>query len=106
MGGMGGMSMGNMMGGMGTLGFKQQKAAPEESPTGRFVAGMIKSYNGLKGFGFISSAGIPGDVFFMKSAMPEDAQSLQGKDVQGKTVNFEIVKTSDGKVRGQNVTFS
>jgi len=102
-------AMGGILGLGGILGMlggamMQQKVAVAETPTGRSAVGMIKTYNGKKGFGFISSPGIPGDVFFMMTSLPAEAKNLQGTDLQGKNVKFEISQTSDGKARAQNIT--
>ncbi|CAE8637133.1 unnamed protein product [Polarella glacialis] len=98
---MGGMGMMGMMG-MGAV----QKPAVTETPTGRSAYGMIKTYNGQKGFGFISSPAIPGDVFFMRTALPAEVQSLHGNDLQSKNVNFQVSQTSDGKMRAQDITMA
>ncbi|CAE8637134.1 unnamed protein product [Polarella glacialis] len=102
--GMMGMGMPGMMGMgmMGMGGMMKKGPATTETSTGRSAAGMIKTYNSQKGFGFISSPGIPGDVFFMKTSLPAEVQ-MHGKDLQGKSVNFEVSQTSDGKMRAQNI---
>ncbi|CAE8590026.1 unnamed protein product [Polarella glacialis] len=95
------------MGGMGMMGMGAvQKVAVTETPTGRSAYGMIKTYNGQKGFGFISSPGVPGDVFFMMSSLPAEVKSLHGKELQGKNVNFQVSQTSDGKTRAQDITMA
>eukprot|EP00930_Biecheleria_cincta_P097092 TRINITY_DN88822_c0_g1_i1.p1 TRINITY_DN88822_c0_g1~~TRINITY_DN88822_c0_g1_i1.p1 ORF type:complete len:415 (+),score=103.79 TRINITY_DN88822_c0_g1_i1:41-1285(+) len=81
-----------------------KKAKADEMPTGQYSAGTIKSWNGQKGFGFIESAGLGEDVFFMRTSLPAEYREMQGPDLQGTQVNFEIVKTSEGKVRAQNIT--
>eukprot|EP00933_Yihiella_yeosuensis_P054608 TRINITY_DN530_c2_g1_i1.p1 TRINITY_DN530_c2_g1~~TRINITY_DN530_c2_g1_i1.p1 ORF type:complete len:397 (-),score=118.53 TRINITY_DN530_c2_g1_i1:151-1341(-) len=97
MGGMGGM------GGMGMGMNKMQKTVVSETPTGQYAAGVIKSFNTGKGFGFISCPTCPGDVFFMKSSLPLNAQAA----IQvNQAVNFEISQTSDGKIRAQNITLA
>mmetsp|Transcript_102087 Transcript_102087/g.184148 ORF Transcript_102087/g.184148 Transcript_102087/m.184148 type:complete len:99 (+) Transcript_102087:2-298(+) len=98
---MGGMGM---MGMMGMTGMKSP--APTETPTGKSAYGMVKTYNGQKGFGFISSPGVPGDVFFMQTSLPAEVRSLHGKELQGKNVNFQVSQTSDGKMRAQDVTMA
>lgn len=76
--------------------------------TGQYLAGTIKSYNPTKGWGLISTPGIPsgtngqpGDVFFMKSNLPVEVRDTDG--LTGRTVNYELVKTHDGKCRAHNV---
>ncbi|CAE8593434.1 unnamed protein product [Polarella glacialis] len=103
--GMMGMGMPGMMGMMGMGGMmKKGPATHTVTSTGRSAAGMIKTYNGQKGFGFISSPGIPGDVFFMRTSLPAEAQNSQGTDLQGMSVNFEVAQTTEGKMRAENIT--
>eukprot|EP00933_Yihiella_yeosuensis_P081865 TRINITY_DN95563_c0_g1_i1.p1 TRINITY_DN95563_c0_g1~~TRINITY_DN95563_c0_g1_i1.p1 ORF type:complete len:317 (+),score=79.85 TRINITY_DN95563_c0_g1_i1:78-1028(+) len=96
--GMGGMSMAPVA--------KAPRVEVTETPTGNFTTGMVKSYNGLKGFGFIGGVGMAQDAFFFKGALSADLQSMDGRQLTGKNVSFEIVNTSDGKVRAQNVTLA
>merc|ERR1712037_266264 len=58
----------------GGFGKKQNTGAVATMSTGNHLSGMVKSFNTGKGFGFISAAGVPGDIFFMKSALPAPAQ--------------------------------
>lgn len=118
---MGGMPMGGMMGmqqgvkrgpqdmmtGFGQA-FKMQRSADVPvTSTGQFMQGSIKSYNAAKGWGLISSPGIPsggagqaGDVFFMKSNLP---QEVRDQSIQGRQVQYELVRTNDGKYRANNI---
>eukprot|EP00933_Yihiella_yeosuensis_P014391 TRINITY_DN1292_c0_g1_i1.p1 TRINITY_DN1292_c0_g1~~TRINITY_DN1292_c0_g1_i1.p1 ORF type:complete len:237 (-),score=80.26 TRINITY_DN1292_c0_g1_i1:337-954(-) len=98
MGGLGGMAA--MMGGMGGMA-KAPKV--EETATGKMGTGMIKSFNQQKGFGFISAAGVPGDIFFMLTSLPEDVRNSHGKEIQGRSCSFQISTTADGKVRAQDI---
>eukprot|EP00933_Yihiella_yeosuensis_P038301 TRINITY_DN3223_c0_g1_i1.p1 TRINITY_DN3223_c0_g1~~TRINITY_DN3223_c0_g1_i1.p1 ORF type:complete len:296 (+),score=79.29 TRINITY_DN3223_c0_g1_i1:79-966(+) len=101
---MGQMGMMNMMGmGMGGGMLKQQKVEVQTTGTGKRANGMIKSFNSGKGFGFISAAGVPGDIFFLLTALPEPFRNTHGNELTGKTVNFEIATTNDGKVRATDV---
>merc|ERR1719203_203013 len=102
MGGMqGGMQMGAMQfGGQGMKRGAQsmgggfvKKQAVETMSTGAKKKGMVKSYNTGKGFGFISAAGVPGDVFFMKSALP--AQAQENRELAGQAVGFTLAQTMD-----------
>merc|ERR1712136_431209 len=83
---------------------KQQRVMPVEIdvPTGQWATGAIKSYNPTKGFGFISSAGIAGDIFFMRTALPMKVQTAQ---LERQEANFELMRSAEGKVRAQNITF-
>lgn len=78
-----------------------KKPKTEERLTGQSSTGVIKSYNGMKGFGFISAVGMQEDVFFMKTGLPLALKALQGNDLQGKSVSFQIAQTDEGKVRAQ-----
>lgn len=76
--------------------------------TGQYMAGTIKSYNPTKGWGLISTPEIPsgtagqaGDVFFMKSNLPQ--LEVRDTELTGMSVNFELMKTADGKWRAHNV---
>merc|ERR1712003_139940 len=117
---MGGGMMGGMMGGfdqgmkrgamaMGGGGFgngnfgKKQKSGPVPTmSTGNRLKGMIKSFNTGKGFGFVSAAGVPGDIFFMKSDLPQ--QSQEDRNLSGQAVSFELTQTMDGKSRAASIT--
>lgn len=77
-------------------------------PTGRILFGTVKSYNPTKGWGLISSteipsggAGMAGDVFFMKSNLP---QEFRDHELKSYDVSYELVQTSDGKYRAQNIS--
>lgn len=72
------------------------------TPTGEYANGLIKSYNATKGFGFITSPSIDGDVFFMRSSLVGQAQHIQ--QLTGASVGFQLVYAPDGKVRAQDVT--
>jgi len=89
---------------------KQLKAEVPVTTTGRYISGTVKSYNPTKGWGLISSPEIPsggsgttGDVFFMKSNLP---QEVRDHELKTYTVNYELVQTPDGKYRAQNITIA
>lgn len=91
-----------MMASSAQFGFQPQKQPrTQETGTGQFTSGAVKSYNPTKGFGFIGSANFSEDVFFMKSSLPAEAQS---NIMPGQNVMFEIAQTTDGKVRALNVS--
>mmetsp|Transcript_8318 Transcript_8318/g.21088 ORF Transcript_8318/g.21088 Transcript_8318/m.21088 type:complete len:326 (+) Transcript_8318:73-1050(+) len=89
----------------GTVAVKKPKPSAssevEMFSTGQYHQGDVKSYNAVKGFGFITSSGLTEDVFFMRSALPVE---LQSQTLQGCFVTFELAKTPDGKLRALNVT--
>ena len=66
------------------------------------MKGMNKSFNTGKGFGFLSAAGVPGDVFFMKSELPQ--QSQEDRNLSGQAISFELTQTMDGKSRAGSIT--
>merc|ERR1712039_1077897 len=79
-------------------------AVPTTS-TGQVITGTVKSYNVQKGWGLIVSPGIPGgergvagDVFFMKSNLPQELRDLS---IAGTEVRYELCTTPDGKFRAQ-----
>merc|ERR1719178_142878 len=77
----------------GGFGKKQNtgQGAVATMSTGNHLTGMVKSYNTGNGFGFISAAGVPGDIFFMKSALPAPAQ--ENRDLAVQAVSFELATT-------------
>jgi len=88
-------------GGFGNYGPRPKGPSVSVTPTGQFANGVVKSYNAGRGFGFISCQGSPADVFFLRSDLPEAARSA---GVQGCSVNFELMRTSDGKLRASQIT--
>merc|ERR1712087_822455 len=92
----GAMSMG------GGFGKKRNTGAVTAMATGNHLNGMVKTYNTGKGFGFISAAGVPGDVFFMRTALPAEAQ--ENRNLSGQAVSFELATTMDGKMRAESIT--
>merc|ERR1712037_76935 len=95
----GAMAMG---GGFGNFGKKPKTGPVPTMSTGNRKKGMIKSFNTGKGFGFLSAPGVPGDVFFMRSELPE--QSQEDRNLSGQTVSFELTQTMDGKSRAASIT--
>merc|ERR1712032_312295 len=104
-GAMGGFGQGMKRGGMamgGGFAKKQNTGAVQTMSTGNHMTGMVKSYNTGKGFGFISAAGVPGDLFFMKSSLPQQAK--ENRNLSGQAVSFELTQTMDGKARAESIT--
>jgi len=78
--------------------------------TGKCMSGIVKSYNPSKGWGFISSEGIPaggagkvGDVFFMKSNLPAE---VQNSHLQNRSVSYELMRAPSGNYRAHNVALA
>lgn len=82
-----------------------KKPRTHEVATGQYASGQIKTYSEQKGFGFIRSDGLAEDVFFLRTSMPEEYRDTAGTELVGCTVNFELVKTVDGKSRAHQVVF-
>lgn len=89
--------------GSGGGGFASMKQLKTDTSTGMQRRGAIKSYNSSKGFGFISTAGVSGDVFFMRTALPEALRETHGKELTGQKVHFEVLQSSDGQMRAGNM---
>ncbi|CAJ1394114.1 unnamed protein product [Effrenium voratum] len=54
------------------------------------MTGVVKSWNGLKGFGFIEGNNIQTDVLFSKRELPEDFREVQGKFLTGSALDAEL----------------
>lgn len=67
------------------------------------LAGTIRSYNGSKGFGFITGAGEYADVMFSRNELPEDAREVRGQVVEGRQVTFDAVINPDGRAKATRV---
>lgn len=67
------------------------------------IPGVIKSFNDAKGFGFINSDQLAGDVFFQTRDLPPQLQQLTGSQVKNCTVMFEIHQLADGKLRARGL---
>jgi cold shock CspA family protein len=69
----------------------------EEAPEEVFMQlhGVIKSFNPQKGYGFISSEEVEGDVWFRKATLPEEHR--EAPDLAGQEVIFGLTHAKDGK---------
>mmetsp|Transcript_129860 Transcript_129860/g.252999 ORF Transcript_129860/g.252999 Transcript_129860/m.252999 type:complete len:459 (+) Transcript_129860:63-1439(+) len=76
--------------------------AMESMPMGELV-GIIKSWNSAKGFGFITSDQVDGDVFFSKSELPPEAREVHGSILEGREVNLDSRTGPDGRARATMV---
>lgn len=80
-----------------------------ESWTGLAIAdtarynGTVKSYNGLKMFGFISCDAVVGDVFFLMKDLAPDSKEVQGKYMDGRSVTFAMDPQADGRHKAKEV---
>jgi cold shock CspA family protein len=73
---------------------------------GSQVLGSIKSFNALKGFGFITVPGQMADVFFKAQALPPELQNQDSEGVVGAQLHFTIHVTPDGKMQMASATFA
>lgn len=67
------------------------------------VFGIIKSYSGTKGFGFISSEAVNGDVYFTKNELPLDIREDKDAFIRGRSVAFQPYLGTDGRTRAGSV---
>jgi len=65
--------------------------------------GVVKSWNGMKGYGFIACDEYAGDIMFSRNELPDDAREVQGKFLEGKLVYFEAVEGPDGRAKAASV---
>lgn len=83
--------------------FSQRTATPDPPQIGQVVDGVVKSWNGSRGFGFIASQGMVGDVMFLRNVLPVDCKEVRGTFLEGKTVRFEVQPGNAGKVQAANI---
>ncbi|CAE8585113.1 unnamed protein product, partial [Polarella glacialis] len=67
------------------------------------LSGSVKSWNGAKGFGFITGSSCPVDVFFSRTELPDDVKEVQGKFMQGRPVVFDAEQLPDGRFKATAV---
>jgi len=65
------------------------------------VHGWVKSFNPQKGYGFINSDEVEGDVWFRKLSLPPSHQN--DSDLKGCQVAFALGHAPDGKPQAQHV---
>jgi len=68
--------------------------------------GIVKSWNGSKGFGFILSDAIQGDVFFSRNELPEEAREVRGTFLEGRRVSFVAQQGADGRIKASSVAIT
>jgi len=75
---------------------------PANTPdVGERISGVVKSWNTIKGFGFLNASGVDGDIFFAHDRLPDtlrDAEKLENL-----TFLFELKMTDDGKPQAMNM---
>jgi len=82
--------------------FMQVSPAGGSAGAGGRHTGQVKSYNQMKGFGFIVAPTVQGDVWFRSMGLPEDLQQLGG-GLPGIQVSFDLMFAADGKPQGANL---
>lgn len=76
-------------------------------PEGEVHLGVILRYDPQKAYGFLKPDDVPEDVFFLRSAMPEDLREQNNKaDIEKRRVEFTIKTMPDGKLRAQDIQVS
>lgn len=78
--------------------------------SGTQTAGLVKNYNDLRGFGFISIPGGSQDVYFQRRDMDDASQTLLtwvgGQGLTGCTANLRLEALSDGRWHARSITLS
>lgn len=67
---------------------------------GEKYIGIVKAYNAGKGFGFITSASVAGDVYLNKASLPH---IFQMAPLDNRQVSFELMLTPDGRPQARQV---
>jgi len=67
-------------------------------PEGSYI-GVVKFFNPIKGYGFITSSSFSRDVHFKASDMPPELHSCTGVELAGKRVIFQVEVLKDGKLK-------
>mmetsp|Transcript_57961 Transcript_57961/g.161762 ORF Transcript_57961/g.161762 Transcript_57961/m.161762 type:complete len:291 (-) Transcript_57961:220-1092(-) len=70
---------------------------------GEPVLGKIRSYSQRNRYGFITSPHVHEDCYFQQRELPESMQDVDGKRLEGQTVQFDVVIKPDGKPWASNV---
>lgn len=72
--------------------------------TGKPLVGLVKSYNEVKGYGFMTCSAFEGeDVFFSKSELPMPLAMMKGVQLQGQCFSFYMQQNAVGKVQAQRL---
>jgi len=91
-----------VVGGGGQRQQQQQQQPSPSAPPGTHV-GTVKSFNPAKGFGFITSQTVEGDLFFLRTELPAELHSGEGSVLQGRSVSFEVQVTPEGRCRAAGI---
>lgn len=66
------------------------------------MTGTVLSYNPVKGFGFIQSPAVEGDIFLGRKALQMSGAPADDS-VQGRDVSFHLVTSPQGKLQAENI---
>lgn len=88
----------------GTKARASTSTEPIEQEIGQHV-GLVKSYNQLKGWGFLECTEIEGDIYFMKRDVPAPLRDLPTHHIVGQVVTFNVRYAEDGKPQANTVAF-
>merc|ERR1719171_1423455 len=82
---------------------KQPRMMGQQGGMGMRKIGMVLSFNGNKGFGFISGDAGTGDVFFSRDGLAPGTPH----ELSGRTVSYELkFNPANGKPQASNVSLS
>jgi len=69
--------------------------------SGQTYVGVVKAFNAAKGYGFLSVADHPADVYFHKDLVPPQ---LANSNIEGKQFRFTVILSADGKARAESLS--
>jgi len=81
----------------------EEELMPEPEVEAELITGTVKSWNGSKGYGFITSDQVDGDVFFSRSELPPEAHEVRGTFLEGRAVSFQVLEGTDGRAKASDV---
>lgn len=88
---------------------RREDGPPDDGPIpeGEVHLGVILRYDPQKAYGFLKPDNIGEDVFFLRSALPEELREPNHKaDIEKRRVEFTIKTMPDGKLRAQDLQVS
>lgn len=76
--------------------------SPVNTPdVGERITGVVKSWKKSTGFGFLTAAGVDGDIFFAHDRLPDTLRNEE--KLENLTFLFELKMTEDGKPQARNM---
>ncbi|CAK0809979.1 unnamed protein product, partial [Prorocentrum cordatum] len=79
---------------------RKEDGPPDDGPIpeGEIHLGVILRYDPQKAYGFLKPDDVPEDVFFLRSALPEELREPNNKaDIEKRRVEFTIKTMPDGQ---------